>query len=250
MEQIPVSSAVLQSLHRICRQLHALRERLTLGPQIAAVFQKKIAEGTARLQACQEELKKTQLHASELQMQLGTREERLRTRRTQLLEAKNNADYQALKDQIAADEAATGVLELETIEAMEKIDQQKLVVREAEETLEKRMAETRKHSEQYATDAPKMRDEITRLESEFQHEDAKLSGEFRSEYQRLVRSKGVDSFAPLDGRSCTGCHTQITLQMYSEIVSGQIRLCRACGRVLYLPDDFQHESLLREAKRS
>ena len=249
MDQVPVSSTILQSLHRIHRQLQSLRERLAMGPKVAAVFQKKLAEGILQLEERQSQLKAAQLHATDLQTQLKAREEKLSLRRQQLLEAKSNADYKALKDQIAADESATEVLELETLEAMEKADQQKTVTDEVATQVEKRREEIRKHTEQYASEAPQMKADVARLEAELTREESQLSGDFRTQYQRLIRSKGADSFAPLDERNCTGCHTQITLQMYSEIVAGEIKFCRACGRILYLPDTFRKEDSLNEARR-
>ncbi|MDO4558589.1 MAG: C4-type zinc ribbon domain-containing protein, partial [Planctomycetia bacterium] len=122
------------------------------------------------------------------------------------------------------------------LEAMEVVDQRRAVVDASLEQLEKRREETRHHTEQYAAEAPQMKADVIRLESELTHEEAKLVGDFRSQYQRLIRDKKADSFAPLDDRrTCTGCHTQITSQLYLEVRTGEIRFCRTCGRILYLP---------------
>ncbi|MGC4006942.1 MAG: hypothetical protein QM811_28970 [Pirellulales bacterium] len=53
--------------------------------------------------------------------------------RNKLNAAQSNREYQALKDQIAASEMAASVLQDEILEIMEKIDQHKAGVAEAEQ---------------------------------------------------------------------------------------------------------------------
>ncbi|MDD3468355.1 MAG: hypothetical protein PHE53_00075 [Thermoguttaceae bacterium] len=244
-----VSNSTLQALHRIHRRLYELRERLQMGPRVAAVFQKKILEATQLLEQQCETLQLLQLKASQKQESLKLREAELERRKRQLMEAKSNTEYKALQDQIAADGSASEVLELETLDAMERVDKQKLEIEGTVALIEKKKVDAQRHIDEYARIAPGLKVDIAKLEEEQRHEEAKLPSEFNAMYQRVLRSKGVDSFASLDGRSCSGCHTQITLQMYSEMVGGQFHFCRACGRILYLPDSFTQENFLHESKK-
>ncbi len=244
-----ISNSTLQSLHRIHRRLHELRERLQMGPRVAAVFQKKILEATQKLEQQREVLQALQLKATQKQEALKQREAELERRKRQLMEAKSNTEYKALQDQIVADRSASDVLELETLDAMENVDKQKHLIDESVTLIEKKKVDAQQHVEEYTRIAPELKASIAQLEDELRHEEAKLPGEFNVMYQRVLRSKGVDSFASLDGRSCSGCHTQITLQMYSEMVGGQFLFCRACGRILYLPDSFTQEKFRHDTKK-
>jgi predicted nucleic acid-binding Zn-ribbon protein len=67
--------------------------------------------------------------------------------------------------------------------------------------------------------------------------EAELSaGRVREEYQRLVRARGEDALAPVQGRTCAACYTEITSQQFQDLMPGQLALCKSCARILYLPE--------------
>jgi len=64
----------------------------------------------------------------------------------------------------------------------------------------------------------------------------------RSTFDRIVRGKGVESFAAVVDRGCASCRTEITAQQYNELLMGGFVLCKSCGRILYLPESKAIES--------
>jgi predicted nucleic acid-binding Zn-ribbon protein len=40
----------------------------------------------------------------------------------------------------------------------------------------------------------------------------------------------------MEERICTACRTQITSQTYDKLLMNRFVACRACGRILYLPE--------------
>ncbi len=64
-----------------------------------------------------------------------------------------------------------------------------------------------------------------------------LPADFRDAYQRIVKSKGSDAMAPIEGENCGGCYQNITANMFNSLLMDKIVFCGNCGRLLYLPED-------------
>ena len=54
---------------------------------------------------------------------------------------------------------------------------------------------------------------------------------------RVVRQKGEDALAGVEGGFCSGCHTQVPLNVQAEIRLSHPSFCKTCGRLLYLPEE-------------
>src|SRR5436305_281438 len=97
----------------------------------------------------------------------------------------------------------------------------------------------------YGTDLQKRLDQLPKRRDALQevvaHQEKKLAdtqahlrpGDLRVQYERLVRQRGDDAFAPMRGKSCQACFMEVTPQMYNELQQGRFVLCRNCGRILY-----------------
>ncbi len=128
------------------------------------------------------------------------------------------------------------MLEDEILEALERIDALKPAVPEAEAAIAaaaqtKAAEEAKVRGEKDLLDA-----EVARIRGELEQLERELADDVRERYDRVVRHKGADGMAALDGRSCGGCHQQITSNMLSELLAGRIVACRSCGRLLYTPE--------------
>src|ERR1700684_62266 len=98
-----VTAGALRELHRIHRQLSDLRERKERGPKTIRAREanlSRLAEELARLQA---DHKAARMRSDQKQLLLKTGEEKILGLKVKLNAAASNREYQALKDQIAAD---------------------------------------------------------------------------------------------------------------------------------------------------
>lgn len=224
---------VLRTLHRIHRQLADLRERLARGPRVAQARQanvKRLEEALAKTLA---EAKALRMAADDKQVQLKGGEEKIQKYQRQLNEAKTNAEYQALKEQIAAVRMVNSVLEDEILEAMEKVDQFKLNVDQAQADLALARSEAEKAGREAQKQEPALQADIQRAEAELREHEAGLTGELRDLYTRLIRHRGDDALAPLDGEFCGGCNQHVPLNMVSQVKMNRPIFCKSCGRLLY-----------------
>jgi len=232
-----VTAAVLRELHRIHQQLADLRERLDRGPKHIRIRTAGVAtaeELSAKLHA---DLKSARVAIDQKQLQLKSGESKIAELKIKLNQANTNREYQALRDQIAADEMANSVLADEILEAMEKLDTMKALMPEHDQRVAKAKDDLTKMQQQVRADEERLRGEVKRLETQLAQSEAALPDDFRELYLRVVKAKGPDGMAVIEGGSCGGCYQQLTTNMVNEINMGRVVLCKSCGRVLYLPED-------------
>jgi uncharacterized protein len=231
-----IGTTVLRTLHRLHRQLSDLTERLDRGPKQIRAVEANVQHRESLLTQTKADAKKLRMAADNQQLQLRSNEDKVKDLRRKLNGATNNREYQALLEQIAADEMAKSVLEDEILEAMEKADAFHANIVEAEAAL----AAARQKADQVRNDVAKqlepLQADLARVQAELQETEATLPHDIRDMYTRIVRQKGEDALAMVENQYCGGCNQQIQLNMLNQVMLGQPIFCKTCGRLLYLPE--------------
>jgi predicted nucleic acid-binding Zn-ribbon protein len=170
------------------------------------------------------------------QLDLKAGEQKVVDLRMKLNAASSNKEYQALVEQIAAAEMAGSVLQDEILESMEKVDTLQLAVKEAEKQLAAGTQELEKTRQAIDSAAATLRADIARLEAGLAQAEAQLPGDFKTDYQRVIRSKGANGLASVEDGVCGACGQQITLNMQNELRLSRPVFCKSCGCLLYLSE--------------
>jgi predicted nucleic acid-binding Zn-ribbon protein len=231
------NAAVLRELHRIHIQLSDLRERRDRGPKQIKAHEANVVKLDAEATRLKNENKSAKMAADQKQLQLKSSETKILDLRTKLNQAKSNREYQALKDQIAADEMAGSVLQDEILEALDKIEESKKLVAEAEQRLAKGKEELARVQNLVREQQGVVEGDYKRLEGELIESEKRLPDDLRENYNRMVRGKGADGMAPVEGEHCGGCYHTITANTMNSLMMDKIVFCQVCGRLLYLPED-------------
>lgn len=232
-----VNTGVLRELHRIHRQLGDLRERLERGPKQIKARQTTVARLEAELNQVKADTKAARVGADQKQLLLKSGEAKVRDLKVKLNAANSNREFQALKDQIAADEMAGSVLADEILEALEKIDGYAAQITEAEQNLAKGHDELGKAEKQIREQHDLLTADVQRLEQELKKVEVELPGDFRDTYQRVVKAKGSDAMAAAEAETCGGCYHHLTANIFNSLLLDRVVCCQSCGRMLYLPED-------------
>jgi hypothetical protein len=232
-----VSAALVRELHRIHRQLTDLRERKDRGPKQIKAREGNLAKLGEELTKIQTDHKASRVRSDQKQLLLKSGEEKIENLKVKLNASASNREYQALKDQIAADQMAGSVLADEILEVMEKIDELAAQVAEQQQKIAHAKEELSKAQQTVRDQAGLLDTDIKRLESELATSEAALPADFRENYQRLVNSKHEDAMAEVQGEFCGGCYKQLTPNNLAELSMSQSIFCRNCGRLIYLPED-------------
>ncbi len=231
-----IGTEILRTLHRIHRQLSDLTERLQRGPKQIRAAEANQRHHEELLEKTKAESKTLRMAADQKQLQLKSCEDKMKDLRNKLNGASSNREYQALLEQIAADEMAKSVLEDEILEAMEKADAFKSNIATAENNVAACQKKVKEIQEAVAKQQPVLEADLARVEAELKENEATLPDDVRGMYSRIVRQKGEDALAVVENQFCSGCNQQIPLNMLSQVMLGQPVFCKTCGRLLYLPE--------------
>lgn len=231
-----LTAAELRDLHRIhCRRTDLL-DRLRRGPLRIQATENLANQAQAERDAGKELLKRLRMNCDGKELQLGEREGRVEDTRGKLNACSSNREYQALIEQIAADEQATSVLSDEILELLDKISQQEKTVEKQEAKLAKAQQDRDAARKQVDEGRAGLEDELAQVTAELARAEDALTGDFKVNYKRMAKARGEDALAVLDGENCTGCYQRVTTQQINLLSLSRPVFCGGCGRLLYLPE--------------
>ncbi len=231
-----VSDSVVRNLHQHLVQIAEMKTQIERGPRQvkAAILQVETAKEA--LQKCKECIKHKKMDADRKQLQLREREAKVHDWEGKMNAAKNNREFQAIKEQIAADTQANSVLSDEILEILEEIDSLQIDLKEFDEKLKLMEAEKVKTESTVAQKLNVLNQELERVEGNLAVLEKQLTPEFLVQYKRLVSNRSEDSMAPLDDVSCGGCYTGLPPRILDSLRKEQAISCPSCGRLLYRPE--------------
>lgn len=231
-----ITADTLRTLHRLHTQLADLHDRLARGPRQIAIRQQNVVARQADLDQAREDEKQAKLKVDRQQLDLKTSEQRLVDWGMKLNTCSSNKEFQTLKEQIAAAEMANSVLADEILESLERIDAMSDKTGEAEAAVKATEEELEKVKAEVEATTEAIRGDIVRLEGELAEAEKALPGDFRGNYDRLVKVKGADGLSEAEDGVCNGCGQKITANMQNDLLMHRPTFCKACGRLLYLPE--------------
>lgn len=232
-----VPADALRELHRLHKQLSDLRARIQRGPKQIRAREANLAKMAEELAKLETEQKAARVRSDQKQLQLKSGEQKVEDLKSKLNAAASNREYQALKDQIAADQMAGSVLSDEILETMEKIDELAGQVAEQAQKIASSKEDLEKAEQALRDQAGMLDADVKRVEAELEKAESALPEDFRKHYQRLVASKREDAMAEVQGEVCGGCCQQLTPNSMAELSMGRGIVCRHCGRLIFLPED-------------
>lgn len=232
---MPVTDTALRRLHEILLQVADIRGQIERGPKQVKAAQSQLQVARDALAHCKEAIKQKRMEGDRKQLLQREREAKLYEWQGKLNAAKNNREYQAVKDQIAADTQANSVLSDEILEILESIDALQAKSVELDSKLKVVESDTAKTESRIQERLVVLKQELARVEAELKAEEAKIPSDFEDTYRRLVDSRAEEAFAPLDDKSCGGCNTGLTLKLIDQLRMGTPALCSSCGCLIYRP---------------
>jgi predicted nucleic acid-binding Zn-ribbon protein len=233
---MPVSDAIVRRLHELLSHVADVKGQIDRGPKQIKLAQSQLQAARDAVTACKEEIKKKRMEADRKQLQQREREAKLFEWQGKLNAAANNREYQAVKDQLAADTQANSVLSDEILEILEGTDalNAHLVELAAKEKIVE--ADTSKAEARILERLESLKVDLARFESELKTAESALPDDFAETYRVLVASRAEESFAPLDDKSCGGCNTGLPPRTIDQLRMGHPLPCSSCGRWMYRPE--------------
>ena len=232
-----VNSRAYEQLHDLLKQLQTAEQMLEHGPRRIAVAQKKVFAAQAACDEQKEAIKQLKKSADQSALNLKGREAEQAKLALRLNEASSNKEYQIIQTQLESEKAADSVLEDEILVLLEKVDAagEELVEREND------LAKAEQGKQDITADVqqrePGLKSDVARLNGAIAEAEEQVpAGDARTTYRRLRAAQGASSLSPVEDDYCAECNTAVTPQDAVQLNLGEFLLCRACGRILYRPE--------------
>jgi len=225
----------LTRLHDLHRQLSEVQTALDFGPKQIAARKQVFARKQAELEDKKNKLKHAKMTADQKNLQLKTNEAKIAEMRAKQNAVTSNREYDIYRGQIDADTMAKSVLEDEILEALETVDRVQVEMKEFERDVVTAEKELQTFAAEVDKQAPGLKAHAEALQAQVAEAEKFLPGDVAVTYRRLVQTYGPDALASVDNKSCSNCFLSLTQQLIVELKSGNLRFCKSCGRLLYLP---------------
>ena len=225
---------LLQSLHRMLRQLTDIDDRIRRGPMKVKVVVSNEGGFAENLAECEGRMSELRRSSNDKTMQLNEREAKIEDMKAKLNACDSNKEFQLLKDRIAADLQANSVLQDEILEMLERLDVVTEEVAAAKENYSKAQQESSAMREKVKLELDELSSEKARVADELAEAEKQLPVSMMEDYRRLVDKKGENAFASCVNETCDNCNQRITTQMISELMLKRLVVCPGCGSIVYV----------------
>ncbi len=242
---------------KLAIRLQILDDRVASLSKEIATLPKHIAEIAKKLESHQRRLDgdkaasvANQKERKRLEGEVQVQEQKITKLRNQMLEAKNNEQYNAFKKEIEFCEQEIRRFEDRNLELMTEFDSLEKNVKAADVALaaEKKEVDAEKKVAQDRTAAD--RKEIEGLMQERKGIVAGMTPKIASEYERIRKGRnGVAIAEAVNGR-CSKCNIALRPQFLQELKRNDaIMVCESCKRILYFNDPQSFEDLVPQSVR-
>jgi predicted nucleic acid-binding Zn-ribbon protein len=227
IQQLLVLQERDQKLLIIARDLERIPRDEAHANSALAGDQAALAKAIDTLRHCEVDTKKVELD-------IATRKTTILRLRQQQFETRKNEEYTALGNEVIRYEKEIDRLETTELEFMEKADELRLKVKEAEAQLKR--SQTLVNDD--LADLANKKEQLLARKQELQKERSELSALIDAEvvplYERLMKGKNGSALVQVAGGLCCGCHMKLVPSTLVKVLGGvELTQCENCGRILY-----------------
>ena len=230
------TAELMREIHRLRRFARDLQEQIDRAPRQLLGQKAKLTRQEDAARENQEAIKKLKVAVHEKEVTLKTTHAQIAKHQAQLNAAASKKEYDALQSEIAAARAKCAELEEESLTAIAETDERTSKVAELDKTAKLAKEEFVRYEKDSGARLETLKKQLAETQAKLKEVEANVPANVRPVFDRIVKGKGVDAFAPVEDRGCGACRTEIIAQQYNELLMGAFVVCKSCGRILYLPE--------------
>ena len=223
----------LLDIQELDLRIARLDRRLARAPEDLAGIDREIEAARSSVTRVEERLRRNERDGRRAEGQLADAEAAVEKYGDQLMQARTNDEYRALRTQIhATRERIRGIEDriLELMEAQEELEA-KVAVRRREFASARSRLEEKK--EGVRAEVRQCRSARERLGTRRSERAAQLPREIRDRYERIRGIRG-QALARAADELCGACHVALRPQVFEEVRADKgILACESCSRLLY-----------------
>lgn len=226
------AAEILREIHRLKKNIQDLENRIEQGPRAQKAHQNKLALAEENHKKMQDAIKHLKVHIHEKETSVkAVQQNILKLEKTEI---SNKKEYDALRSEIAAANKQIRSLEDEILDLMGDVEDKSKQLVEMEKAVQKTKTDAAQFAKDHEGKLARFAEERAAALTKLAEVENSLPEEILVSYQRLAAAKGEDALAPVEGRTCIACYTEITSQMQNDLLRGAFVHCKNCGRILYV----------------
>lgn len=225
---------ILAELQKIDSEIYTLKKELETHPEIQKRSDQEFEKKKTALKAAEEEQRALQVKQKGLEVDLGSKEDKIKKLQAQLYSLKSNKEYQTMEFEIKALKADNSLLEEEILKLFDSVEAAKAVVLKEKEFLS---GEEKRHKEELAV----IQKRTAEIRADVQaHEEKRkmfvpsVDPKVLPQYERLIKNREGLAIAPIRNNTCGGCNIGLPPQIVNEArMQDKLLTCESCARMLY-----------------
>jgi len=226
----------LRNLHTNLLRIRTVTEELEGCPRQLKRLQQKTAAAEKALSDHLAAIKALKVAIHDREVSVRANAEKIKKHKRDLDSITSKKEFDALNVEVAALQTRNTGLEDETFTMMTRVEELNARSSEFEAAVTKAKEDYARTEAEHQAQSPSL---LARLEEAKRFVETKINllpADFIPTFRRLEHSEGADALAPLSGRSCSSCYTEVTAQQYTMSRSGRISTCKNCGKILYVEE--------------
>jgi predicted nucleic acid-binding Zn-ribbon protein len=228
--------ATLRQIHTLQQAAHGLREQLARLPHQLKAQKARVARQEDALRETQDALKRLKVKIHEREGSLKGKHQQIKKYEEQQRGSTSTKEYDAFKTEIGHARQECQALEEEILAAMVELDERTAALPGQEKELAEARADSARFEESAKERQESLAADLERVQRELGEVEAGLPPTVLPQYKRVVQALGAGALAAARGGACGACSTGLTAQNQNDLLMGKFFVCKACGRILYLPD--------------
>jgi predicted nucleic acid-binding Zn-ribbon protein len=231
------SAVLIREIHRLRRFIRELQDQIERAPRQLKAQQAKVARQEELYREGQEALKKAKIASHEKEVSLKATHNLIAKHQQQLQTATSKKEYDAFQVEIKHEREQAAKLEDDILAAMGETEERTAKLPELEQYVQKAKQEFAAWQAGAKDRLANFEAQLREAEKQLQAVEEQLPKQVLPQFQRVVNALGADAMSPVQNCTCVACSTEITAQAHNDLLVGNYVVCKACGRILYLPEE-------------
>ncbi|MFP4104457.1 MAG: zinc ribbon domain-containing protein [Phycisphaerae bacterium] len=239
----------LRRLQDVELQLATVRRRLRVRSHSVLTRENKIKELQEQFDALQEQVTSRRSESDKLELDLKSKDEKVKKLRESLNHAKTNKEYAAILTEMNTLKADNARIEEDTLKIMSDVDSEK----ERMEAIKQQIDEQQKALEDARGESQSEIDRLNKMIEQLQIKRKEAAEPIGREelaiFERVAERYDGEAMAPIEihGKKapydyiCGGCFMSLNAEQANVLrTRDELRQCDSCHRILYMEPEEQH----------
>lgn len=195
----------------------------------------RLNEHKDALQAAQDGLKKAQSEVNQLELETGSRKDKINKLRQQQFDLKTNEQFKIMDMEIDAVKADISKIEDRELVLMGEVELAREFVKNRSEALKEEEAAVEADIKVFDERAADLEQEVVVCRQQRDEAAEGLNAEWLSHYTRVMEYRKDRALVLLESGVCGGCHMTLppSLHHATRRRNDEMVVCNYCGRLLY-----------------